>query len=305
MAATTRWKDTVETDFNTAVRRLIDEVVSDERITNISWDNWTFNKIYDENQRIRLGDHDIEYNFIKYSYDQTTIDILSMDDRTIRKTGFIIPYKSAGGINYIIDQNTSAQKLLRKLLSYTNRNELEKSSFGFTDDFFMWLIYRVYNENINVEMVPEGKILSIDSIKGFKGNTEDSLTQVSATGESVMNIISTLSFILESSSLNQVKLDVSYTNHANVSLKIQKGTVNIYFEEYQGEFEIEPEEKRIAQLYLMVYLEILPYLIQEYNSDVGNEAWNHEVKIEFMRSVAKNLTDRVQNRIVTLGNRIE
>lgn len=120
-----------------------------------------------------------------------------------------------------------------------------------------------------------------------------------------MNIISTLSFILESSSLNQVKLDVSYTNHANVSLKIQKGTVNIYFEEYQGEFEIEPEEKRIAQLYLMVYLEILPYLIQEYNSDVGNEAWNHEVKIEFMRSVAKNLTDRVQNRIVTLGNRIE
>ena len=45
MAATTRWKDRVETDFNTAVRRLIDEVVSDERITNISWDNWTFNKI--------------------------------------------------------------------------------------------------------------------------------------------------------------------------------------------------------------------------------------------------------------------
>lgn len=65
MAATTRWKDTVETDFNTAVRRLIDEVVSDERITNISWDNWTFNKIYDENQQIRLGDHDIEYNTLE------------------------------------------------------------------------------------------------------------------------------------------------------------------------------------------------------------------------------------------------
>lgn len=57
MAATTRWKDRVETDFNTAVRRLIDEVVSDERITNISWDNWTFNKIYDENQKIMIASY--------------------------------------------------------------------------------------------------------------------------------------------------------------------------------------------------------------------------------------------------------
>lgn len=302
MAATTRWKDTIATDFDDTVNKLTDAVLLDEQNTSISWGNWTLGREFQDNQHITICGRDVEYNFVKYSYDQTTINTFSMDDRTIRKTGFIIPYKSGGVISYIIDQNTSALKLLRKLLSYTNRNELNKSTFEFKDDFFMWLIYRVYNENINIEMVPQDKTLSIDSIKGFKGNTEDSLTQVSATGESVMNIISTLSFILESSSLNQVKLDLSYTDHTNVSLKLQRGTVNIYFEEYQGVFEYESEEQRIAKLYLTVYLEILPYLIQEYTSDIANEAWNNDTKIYFMRNVASKLSEKVQNRIATLGN---
>jgi len=300
MAATTRWKDTVAKHFDNTVDSLIDTVLSDEKITNITWENWFLSRYFEENQQIRLGGHDIEYNYVTYAYDQTSSSEISQDDRTIRKEGFIIPYMSEGTINYIVDQNTSAMKLLRKLLSYTGRNEIEKNTFEFTDDFFMWLIYRVYNAKYNVESVPQGKELSIDSIKGFRGDTEDALTQVSATGESVMNIISTLSFILESSNLNQIKLHVGYTENANVSLKLQRGTVNIYFEEYQGQYELEELEQRIAKLYLTVYLEILPYLVQEYNTDIGNEAWGHAVKIKFMRDVADSLSMKVKNRIAAL-----
>ena len=302
MAATTRWKDTVANDFDDTVDSLIDTVISDEKITNITWDNWALSRHFEENQHITLGGHDIEYNYITYAYDQTSSSEISSDDRTIRKEGFIIPYISGGPINYIVDQNTSAMKLLRKLLSYNGRNEIEKNTFEFTDDFFMWLIYRVYNAKYNVESVPHGKELSIDSIKGFRGDTEDALTQVSATGESVMNIISTLSFILESSNLNQIKLHVGYTENANVSLKLQRGTVNIYFEEYQGQFELEETEQRNAKLYLTVYLEILPYLVQEYNTDIGNETWGHGVKVDFMRDVAASLNEKVKNRISTLDN---
>ena len=302
MAATTRWKDTVANQLNEAVDSLIDTVQSDEKITSIMWENWSLTKHFEENQFIMLGGHKIEYNYIIYAYDQTSSSEISQDDRTIRKEGFIIPYMSGGTINYIVDQNTSAMKLLRKLLSYSGRNEIEKNAFAFTDDFFMWLIFRVYNAKYNVESVPQGKELSIDSIKGFRGNTEDALTQVSATGESVMNIISTLSFVLESSNLDQIKLHVGYTENANVSLKLQRGTVTIYFEEYQGQFECEEIEQRIAKLYLTVYLEILPYLVQEYNTDISNEAWGHAVKINFMRDVADSLSIKVQNKIKTLDD---
>ena len=297
MAATTRWKDTIASQFDDIINSLIDPVMSEEKITNITWENWVLSKHFAENQHITLGGHDIEYNYILYAYDQTSTSEISQDDRTIRKEGFIIPYMSGGVINYIVDQNTSAMKLLRKLLSYTGRNEIAKNAFEFTDDFFMWLIYRVYDAKYNVESVPLGKKLSIDSIKGFRGDTEDALTQVSATGESVMNIISTLSFILESSNLNQIKLHVGYTANENVSLKLQRGTVNIYFDEYQGQFEKEESEQRTAKLYLTVYLEILPYLVQEYNTDIINEAWGHTVKISFMRDVADSLNEKVKNRI--------
>lgn len=307
MAATTRWKDTVVTDFEESIVKLLDGVVSDERISNISWDNWLIQKVFENNHQVNLCGHMVEYNVVRYAYDQTTTNELSPDDRTIRKEGLIIVYKNGEVINYIIDQNTSAMKLLRKLLSYTGRNELEKNSFEFTDDFFMWLIYRVYNANYSVEMVPGDRRLQVDSIKGFKGDTEDSLTQVSATGESVMNIISTLSFILESSSLNQIKLNLDYMEHPNISIKLQRNTVNIYFEEYQGCFERDGYEDRYAKIYLMVYLEILPYLVQEYDSDLGNDAWGRNVKIQFMKDVASTLMEKVQNRInsIEIAEKIE
>ena len=84
-----------------------------------------------------------------------------------------------------------------------------------------------------------------------------------------MNIISTLSFLLESSNLNQVKLDLNYTGHSNISLVLQKGTVNALLDDYSGSFEQEevPEQKT-ANLYLTVYLEILTLLFQEYNTDI-------------------------------------
>lgn len=303
MAATTRWRDTTTENIEDAVESLIDEVTSEERITNITWDNWNLQRAFDKNQHMQLNGRDVEYNYVSYSYDQTTVGDIYVEDRVVRREGFIIVYNGGSGINYIIDQNSSAMKLLRKLLSYTGRNEIEKNSFEFTTDFFIWLIYRVYNLNYNIEMVPEHKKMKLDSIKGFKGDTEDSQTTVSANGETVMNIISTLSFLLESRNLNQIKLDLNYTEHTNISLLLQKSTVNAYLNDYVGQFEKENTlEEKITKLYLLIYIEILPFLEQEYYTDIGNDLWNQEVYINFMRDVAKTLTDKVQSKISSLDD---
>lgn len=303
MAATTRWRDTVSENINTAIDSLIDDVISDEKVTNITWDNWNLSKAFETNQTMLLNSKNVEYNYIKYSYDQTTAGDVYVEDRVVKREGFIITYTTGSGINYIIDQNSSAQKLLRRLLSYSKKNEIERNSFDFSNDFFIWLIYRVYNSNYNIEIAPDEKSLKLDAIKGFKGDTEDMQTKVSASGETVMNIISTLSFLLESNNLNQVKLDLNYTGHSNISLVLQKGTVNALLDDYSGSFEQEevPEQKT-AKLYLTVYLEILPLLFQEYNTDIGNELWNKDVYIEFMKNVGETLTEKIQNKISSLDN---
>lgn len=303
MATTTRWLDTVCNNINVAIDSLIDDVVSDERTSNITWDNWQLEKAFDTNQTMLLNNRNVEYNYIKYSYDQKTTGNVSEEDQVIKREGFIIAYATGSSINYIIDQNSSALKLLRRLLSYTGKNEIERNSLDLSNDFFIWLIYRVYNSNSNIETAPDDKSLNLDAIKGFKGDTEDMQTKVSASGETVMNIISTLSFLLESSKLNQVKLDLIYTGHLNISLILQKATVSALLDDYSGTFEQEVnQEQKIAKLYLTVYLEIIPLLFQEYNIDIANDLWNNDVYIEFMNNVGETLTEKIQNKISCLNN---
>ena len=71
--------------------------------------------------------------------------------------------------------------MLRKLLSYTGKNEIQKNTFEFSNDFFIWLINRVYNKFYTIEnTADETMTLQLDAIKGVKGDTEDSQTKVSA-----------------------------------------------------------------------------------------------------------------------------
>ena len=300
--STTRWTDTATDDLNTAVDLLIDTVANDERVSTLTWDNWQLSKAYDKTQTMILNGRNIKYNFINYSYDQISSGTRPVEDRTVKKSGFIIAYHNGISINYIIDRNSNAQKMLRKLLSYTGKNEVEKNTYDFSTDFFVWLISKVFNSDNIIESDNDNLCnLQLESIKGFRGNTEDSQTKVSADGESVINIISTLSFLLESSRLNQIKLDLSYADHENISLLLNKGVVAVDSKSYQGSFESEDETTRIAKLYLLIYLELLPILEQAYQSDIINDMWGQQEYINFMNNVATKLTDKIQKKISSIN----
>lgn len=300
MASTTRWRDTVVENIDQAIQKLIDDVTEEEKVTNIIWENWSIQKCFTDNKTIKLNGKDIKFNYITYAYDQ--VDTTN-ENKTARKDGFIIVYSTGYDVNYIIDQNSYAMKLLRKLLSYNGRNELERGNFDFSNDFFSWLIYRLYNKNCNIEVFLEKeKKLTVDTIKGIKGDTLDLQTQVTASGEAVMNIISTLAFLLESRNFNQIKLDLNYTDHSNVSLALQKGTVNVLMNEYSGIFEDDTPEEKIAKAYLLIYLEILPILFQEYYTDIGNDVWNEEVYKQFLKSVGETIREKIDNRIASFDD---
>ena len=300
MASTTRWRDTVVENIDQAIQKLIDDVTEEEKVTNIIWENWSIQKCFTDNKTIKLNGKDIKFNYITYAYDQ--VDTTN-ENKTARKDGFIIVYSTGYDVNYIIDQNSYAMKLLRKLLSYNGRNELERGNFDFSNDFFSWLIYRVYNKNCNIEVFLEKeKKLTVDTIKGIKGDTLDLQTQVTASGEAVMNIISTLAFLLESRNFNQIKLDLNYTDHSNVSLALQKGTVHVLKNEYSGICEDDTPEEKIAKAYLLIYLEILPILFQEYYTDIGNDVWNEEVYKQFLKSVGETIREKIDNRIASFDD---
>lgn len=112
--ATTRWKDNETGSLDKAITLLMDPVELDEKQTRISWENWQFRKVFDEKQSMQLNGRNIQYNMIKCTYDQINAGSRPIEDRTVRKSTFIIVYHNGISVNYIIEQNFNAQKMLRK-----------------------------------------------------------------------------------------------------------------------------------------------------------------------------------------------
>lgn len=293
--ATTRWRDNVTTEINNAISLLVDSVANDDRSSGISRENWMIRKNFDDNKVITLFENDLTYNVVRFSYDKTTL--YGSDPNSIPKNGFIIVYSNKQNINYIIDKNSDAKLILRKLLSYTGKNEIDENGVHFDSDFFLWLINRVYYTNNTIETEDEtGFTLELQSIKGFSGDTEDSQTKVSASGESVMNIISTLSFFLESRKLKQIRLELKYKTHEKIELILKNGTLEVDFKSYLGSYDVDQIDERIAKLYLMAYIEIVPILIQEYQTDIENDLWNKDRYVEFMNNVADTLKEKIEEK---------
>ena len=164
--ATTRWKDSSTAEISKAIALLVDSVENDDRSSGISRENWVIKKIFDDDKTITLFGNDLTYNVIRFSYDKITL--YGSEVNVIPQNGIIIVYSNNQTINYIIDKNSDAKLVLRKLLSYTGRNEIDDSGFRFDSDFFLWLINRVYYTNNAIEIAEEnGFELELQSIKGF------------------------------------------------------------------------------------------------------------------------------------------
>ena len=293
MSATTRWKDNETTNIDRAIELLVDSVENDDRESKTRRENWEIKKVFDENKKITLFGNKIEYNMIRFSYNRITTYNDEVND--IPQNGFVIVYLNNQTINYIIDKNSDAKSVLRILLSYTGKNEIDDNKLHFENDFFFWLINRVYYANNTIEIAEENNF-ELQSIKGYSGDTEDPQTEVSASGESVMNIISTLSFFLESRKLKQIKLDLSYKTHEKIGLVLKDGTLEEDFKSYLGSYENDQTDEQIAKMYLMAYVEIVPILIQEYTTDIENELWNKQRYIAFMNDVADTLKEKIEKK---------
>lgn len=299
--ATTRWKDREIKKMDDAIALLTDDVEDDNRSSGISRENWEIKKVFDSDKDINLFGNNLKYNVVRFSYNKITL--YGPEVNVVPQNGIVVIYLNNQVINYIIDKNSDAKQVLRILLSYTGKKEIDDNRFHFENDFFLWLINRVYHANNTIEIAEEnGFELELQSIKGFTGDTEDSQTKVSASGESVMNIISTLSFFLESRKLKQIKLDLKYKTHERIELILKNGTLDVDFKSYIGSFDSDTEDERIAKLYLTAYIEIVPLLIQEYRTDIENGFWNTECYVKFMNHVADTLKERIERKTDAINN---
>lgn len=300
---TTRWIDKKAKSLNEVLELMMSRQDDNVSSNSMNLSNWTIHKIFSEDQCLTLNGRTIVFNKVDYTYQQITAGRQPIEDRTTQKDGFIIVFKNGENINYIINKNSDAQRVLRNMLGYTGKSEIEKNMPPIDSDIFMWLIDKVYSQENVIES--NSAILhdvSIDTVRGFKADTEDLLTKVSADGESVMNIISTLSFFLESQNLKQIKIDIAYDAHNNIELVLtNRPTVATSMENYMGDLgTLDNKDLAIAQLLLIIYIEVLPSIIQAYESEISLGLWDNDKNIDFLKRVADDLQRKVEEKIKML-----
>ena len=180
------------------------------------------------------------------------------------------------------------------------KKEIERNEYMISSDLFLWMIKKVYEEDNNIEQ-EDGASLSIDAVSGFRGDSEDLKTTVTANGESLMNLISTLSFVLESKRINQIKISLQYCEHENIEAVMNiKPSIDIKDNKYLGIY-LNDEDKDInllrAKLYLLMYLDIIPRILQAYYTEKENDLWNSQVKNDFFKELGEKLTNKITERI--------
>lgn len=297
----TRWFDNKNTDLD----EIIDKFISFRNEYNSSLDgvslvNFNFNKVFAENQEIELNGRKIIFNKINFSYDTISSGQGPLEDRTRKIECFVIIYSNGVNINYIINRNSDAQRVLREINKCEGKGEIIENNLDISSDFFIWLIYKVF-KNENIFEINDNSTITLESINGFKGDTDDALTKVSADGDTVMNLISTLSFMLESSKLTLIKLITKYGIHEKIELTLsKKSIIGFEYRKYVGDFREEGEEKAISKLLLLLYLELLPLMIQTYKQEKSDNNWNREIYITFLKEIARDLSRRVEEKIADI-----
>ncbi len=292
---TTRWLDKESNRFNDIINRILNFRENENIETGEK--NFKIDKVFPENQTITLNSREITFNKLNISYDIVDAGEQPEEDRTTKREDFLIVYTTGINVNYIINKNSTASTLIRKLNGYTGKNQLEKNMSKLDNEFFIWLISKVYNRENNIE-ISENVNIKINSIKGLKGNTDDLLNKVTADGETIMNVISTLSFLLESNNISQIKTDIEYKEHQHISLTLNKTlTIDTDLKDYSGTLLAKEKELAFTELLLLIYIELIPNLFQVYQQEIREEIWGSKKYIEFIEKVGEDVSERIEEKV--------
>lgn len=127
MASVTRWVDKESMSLESAMNSIamISERENDSEVTT-RYCNWKSEKIFDKLQIIQLNNREIKYNYFSVSFDSVRPGSEPVEDRTTHNKCFVIVYSNGSSVNYIIDRNSDAKTILRKLLHYSGKMKLRK-----------------------------------------------------------------------------------------------------------------------------------------------------------------------------------
>lgn len=294
---TTRWLDKSKNDLEEICKSLLkkdgkDLVPSDKR-ENLSYFN----------VKIKLTSTDTDFPGIKgkieYKAFEGTFErgkVKGQLENSLINFHLVL-YKVEEDIFIVINRNADASTIIRRLLGYKQKNELESSQFKLNNSLFLWTVEKVFNDDegeLSYTTSNQSELsLLINNVTGIKGETPQS-NKLTASGNTIVKLLSTLSLLLEVNKLRQIQVEIEMVKHEQLFIKLQKdGVIGFEQLDYSGEFENDPQSVRSTKLILLIYETIMPIIMTEYKTDVDENIWNDKKVEKFIDDIKQLLITKV------------
>lgn len=253
---------------------------------------------FEENENIELKGTEFSYNIINYYY-QTEIpgqEDNAIDVERFQSTeGSIVIYTEGNRTQYICDRarGSRALRILRIVTAATRQGQIEAAPyFSISEDFFDWLIYKFMMDH---KLLDEENELMLNQISGFKGQGLEKQATLSGNGNEVMNLFSSMAFLLETDELTEIEINLSKENETFVlKFYATNSQVDTYFNLYIGiEMFSSIERDREARILLKVFIEILPLIEIAFNEDKEDDEWNEQKREILRTTIADSIREKI------------
>ena len=269
--------------------------------------DYVVTKRFDTNQELKINGNTFEYNLIEFSFEtllkgqeNNPIDA----ERKRLTTGYIVIYSDGNRTQYIINRGrgSAALSILRKINNSEKNKIIQAQSFEFDSDIFLWLISKFKNDN----KIDEREELTLKSVTGFKGSGNQNQATLTGSGNDVMNLFSTLSFIIEMESLEEILVQFQHArNIYEIRFFESNSQIEVRTENYVGNYISDSEGVRISAVLMHCFIEVIPTVINAYKTDVENEDWGKEKKNEFSKQIFDAVKNNIEKMEKTLMDDIE
>lgn len=253
-------------------------------------------KVYDENQEIEIKGTEFTFNYIKYSYD-TVISGQETNPISVERlkttSGAIVIYTDGIRTQYLVDRarGAAALRILRVINNSDKNKIIEAQSFNITEDFFIWLISRFMDGN---RIIDEENSLSISRIIGFRGEGSQKQAVLSGSGNEVINLLSSLSFLIEMEVMTEIEVRILCGSETfEIRLYSINSQLDILVENFVGEYMMLPSEEKNPRILLNAFIDIIPSIMNAYNEEVDNGNWTRNSKREFTLGLVDSVKEKL------------
>ncbi|MCH5358522.1 hypothetical protein [Limosilactobacillus reuteri] len=248
---------------------------------------------------------DIKFNVYEYSY-----SFSGQHSSSSRLTGTLILFEFNNKLGFIVDKAgyNNALSFLRELYKSNKKKTIVPAKYDdsiMNGSLFLWMISKIYNNDstINYDIGEEKKTITLNSLDGVKGKSRTGLNNVSTQGSDVINMLTTLAFLLESERLTEVGLNISFDTHDSLQLEIKTHnriiSLDVKPEEYMGPLtnnELCQTNGKVnlvilrSIILLTVHLSLIPMLYSLYKADIAGT----NVKDDLVSEISADMANRLQ-----------